>query len=116
MGTEPNAKPAGDAALQRIAALLRSDPSLALREATTFLASAPGHPLALLFLGMARRQIGDLAGAAAILGALAQRRPDSAAVQYELGVTLGFDLTERLQATFGYTFMYWSRVARPGDR
>jgi tetratricopeptide (TPR) repeat protein len=89
MGTEPNAKPAGDAALQRIAALLRSDPSLALREATTFLASAPGHPLALLFLGMARRQIGDLAGATAILEALAQRRPDSAAVQYELGVTLG---------------------------
>jgi len=34
----------------------------------------------------------------------------------ELGVTLGYDLTCRLRATFGYTFIYWSHVARPGDQ
>lgn len=34
----------------------------------------------------------------------------------ELGLTLGYDLTPRLRATAGYTFIYWSRVARPGDQ
>ncbi|MCC6124343.1 MAG: BBP7 family outer membrane beta-barrel protein [Pirellulales bacterium] len=34
----------------------------------------------------------------------------------ELGITLGYDLTERLQATLGYSFIYWSRVARPTDQ
>jgi len=34
----------------------------------------------------------------------------------ELGATLGFDLTSRLRATFGYSFLYWSRVARPADQ
>ena len=33
----------------------------------------------------------------------------------ELGLNLGYDFTCRLRATFGYTLMYWSRVARPGD-
>jgi hypothetical protein len=34
----------------------------------------------------------------------------------ELGLTLGYDLTCRLRATVGYSFMYWSNVARPGDQ
>ncbi len=34
----------------------------------------------------------------------------------ELGITLGYDLTRRLRATFGYTLIYWSRVARAGDQ
>jgi hypothetical protein len=34
----------------------------------------------------------------------------------ELGVTLGYDITSRMKATFGYSFLYWSRVARPGDQ
>jgi len=38
------------------------------------------------------------------------------AVMPELGVTIGYDLTCRLRATFGYTFLYISRVARPGDQ
>ncbi|TWU04504.1 hypothetical protein Pla52n_25450 [Stieleria varia] len=41
---------------------------------------------------------------------------DDFAVIPELGVTLGYALSDRLQATLGYTFMYWSRVARPGDQ
>jgi len=34
----------------------------------------------------------------------------------ELGVTVGYDLTCRLKATFGYTFLYWSRVVRPAEQ
>jgi len=34
----------------------------------------------------------------------------------EFGITLGYDLTPRLRATFGYTFIYWSNVARAGDQ
>ncbi|MBN2473528.1 MAG: BBP7 family outer membrane beta-barrel protein [Pirellulales bacterium] len=37
-------------------------------------------------------------------------------VMPELGITVGYDLTRRLRATFGYTLFYWSRVARPGDQ
>lgn len=33
----------------------------------------------------------------------------------ELGVTLGYKITPRLKATAGYTLIYWSHVARPGD-
>ncbi len=38
------------------------------------------------------------------------------AVVPELGLTLGYDLTRRLRATFGYTFLYWSKVARPANQ
>jgi hypothetical protein len=34
----------------------------------------------------------------------------------ELGLTVGYALTPRLRATFGYTFIYWSNVARAGDQ
>ncbi len=34
----------------------------------------------------------------------------------EIGLTLGYDLTPRLKATVGYTLLYWSDVARPGDQ
>jgi len=38
------------------------------------------------------------------------------AVLPELGVTLEYQLTRRLSATFGYRILYWSRVARPADQ
>ena len=34
----------------------------------------------------------------------------------ELGVNFEYLITRRLSATFGYTVVYWSRVARPGDQ
>ena len=34
----------------------------------------------------------------------------------ELSTTLGFYLTPRLRFTVGYTIIYWSNVARPGDQ
>ena len=37
-------------------------------------------------------------------------------VMPEIGFTLGYDLTSRLKATAGYTLLYWSNVARPGDQ
>jgi len=78
-----------DVALQRIRALLRSDPALAVREAEAILRVAPGQPVAALFLAMALRQLGNLQGALAILEPLSQQQQKAAAVQYELGVTLG---------------------------
>ncbi len=34
----------------------------------------------------------------------------------ELGLTLGYDISCHLKATLGYTFIYWSQVARAGDQ
>jgi hypothetical protein len=34
----------------------------------------------------------------------------------EIGIMVGYDLTSNLRATLGYTFLYWSTVARPGDQ
>jgi hypothetical protein len=34
----------------------------------------------------------------------------------ELGLTLGCNITNRTKATFGYSLLYWSQVARPGDQ
>jgi hypothetical protein len=47
---------------------------------------------------------------------IGQYNRDQFAVIPELGVTLGCDLTCRLRATFGYTFLYWNRVARPANQ
>ncbi len=41
---------------------------------------------------------------------------DNFAMVSELGATLGYDVAPRLRATVGYTFLYWSVVARPGDQ
>jgi len=38
------------------------------------------------------------------------------AVVPELGVNLGYQITDNLTATIGYTFMYWTNVVRPGDQ
>ena len=38
------------------------------------------------------------------------------AVVPEIGVTLGYDITQRLRFNVGYSFIYWSRVARPGEQ
>lgn len=34
----------------------------------------------------------------------------------EVGVTVGYDVTSRLQLTMGYNMIYWSNVLRPGDQ
>jgi hypothetical protein len=37
-------------------------------------------------------------------------------VMPELGFTIGYDISCRWKATCGYTFLYWSKVVRPGDQ
>lgn len=44
------------------------------------------------------------------------RERNEFAVIPELGINLGYDVTPNLRATLGYSFIYWSRVARPGDQ
>ena len=49
-------------------------------------------------------------------GNIGQFTQDEFAVVPEFGATLGYQLTDRLRATVGYTFIYWSNVVRPGDQ
>ncbi|MBB3207197.1 hypothetical protein FHS27_003016 [Rhodopirellula rubra] len=41
---------------------------------------------------------------------------DEFSVLPELNMKLGYQLTDQLRATFGYTFLYMSNVVRPGDQ
>jgi Putative beta barrel porin-7 (BBP7) len=38
------------------------------------------------------------------------------AVVPDVSLTVGYQVTEHLSITFGYNFLYWSNVARPGDQ
>src|SRR5262249_15174735 len=40
---------------------------------------------------------------------------DQFAVVPEVGINVGYQVTEHLRAFVGYSFLYWSNVARPGD-
>jgi predicted Zn-dependent protease len=84
------AEPAGtlDQALDRALRLMTSSPVLAERQAREILALVPGEPRARLVIGMARRRLGDLAGARETLGPLAGEQPRSAQIAYELGESL----------------------------
>jgi hypothetical protein len=41
---------------------------------------------------------------------------DRFAVVPEVGINIGYQITKCLRASVGYTFLYWSAVARPGDQ
>jgi len=77
-----------NAAVQRAAALLASEPALAERQAREILKRAPADPRAGLILGSARRRLGDPTAARAVLEPLARAYPRAANTQYELGMTL----------------------------
>lgn len=55
-------------------------------------------------------------GMSALASNIGDYKQDGFSVIPELGITVGYDLTCRLKATFGYTFLYWSRVVRPADQ
>jgi tetratricopeptide (TPR) repeat protein len=78
-----------EVALKHAGELLSTQPALAEEQAREILKAAPHHPLATLFLGIARRQLDDAAGALEILARLAEAQPGWAPAHYELGVTLG---------------------------
>jgi tetratricopeptide (TPR) repeat protein len=78
-----------DVALTHTARLLATQPALAAEQASEILKVAPGHPLATLLLGVARRSCGDPAAAVQILEPLVAGQPKWAAAHYEYGVALG---------------------------
>lgn len=77
-----------DTALAHTKRLLKSNPVLAAEQASEILKVAPNHPLATLLLGMARRMVGDAAGALQLLEPLAATQPNWAAAHYERGLAL----------------------------
>ena len=78
-----------ETALGHASQLLGSHPAAALAQAREVLAVVPGHPQAQLIEGKALRLLGDLAGARAVLAALAAAQPRSAASALELGLAAG---------------------------
>ncbi|MEQ1930299.1 MAG: sulfotransferase [Parvularculaceae bacterium] len=76
-----------ESALARGAELLRRDPRLAEEQAAVILKAAPGYPQAILLDAQAKRRLGAVAAAAAILRKLALDQPRAAAVFVELALT-----------------------------
>ncbi len=89
MNETPELAGALDAELAQVQRLLASDAALAAKKAEQILALAPGHPLATLLLGIARRLTGDTAGSIAALEPLTRSQPNWAAVHYEFGRSSG---------------------------
>jgi tetratricopeptide (TPR) repeat protein len=85
-----SAEPVGtvEQALDQAVRLVRDRPDLALKQTAEILQRLPGHPLALLVEGMARRAQGDIPAALRILEPLARSQPTAAAVHFELGLAL----------------------------
>jgi Flp pilus assembly protein TadD len=85
------AEPAGtvEMALTHAARLLESQPAAAAEQADEILRVVPNHPIAQLILGAARRALGDIDGALAVLEPLTNSQPLAAAAHYEHGVALG---------------------------
>lgn len=74
--------------LGRIERLLSSDPAQAEAAATRIVAADPRHTMALLFQGIARRLLGNPAGAIDVLEPLCERAPDAPLPQLQLGLAL----------------------------
>jgi hypothetical protein len=55
-------------------------------------------------------------GLLALPSNIGQFNRDKFSVVPELGVSLGYQLTERLRVTVGYNFLYWTNVLRPGNQ
>ena len=85
-----SSEPAGSVAtaLSHTRHLLYASPEHAAEQAHAILAEVPGHPQALLYLGIAERRSGNGSAALATLGKLAQDQPLSADTAFEYAVTL----------------------------
>ena len=77
-----------DVALAHATRLMQSDPELAAEQAGEVLKVAPGHPVATLLLGYARRVTGKTDAALQILEPLTRAQPNWATAHYELGLVL----------------------------
>lgn len=74
--------------LAHIEQLLSTDPALADQQAAEFLAEEPGHAMALLFQGIARRLRNETQSAIEILEPLCARCPDAPLAHLQLGLAL----------------------------
>ena len=74
--------------LTDIEGLLHSDPARAAQQASEFLATVPGHPMALLLQGIACRLLGDAGTAIEILSPLSVAHPEAPLVHLQLGLAL----------------------------
>src|SRR6267142_1533820 len=77
-----------DVAVQHAARLLPSAPHMAAEQAQEILKVAPEHPAALLLLGVARRNNGELERAVEVLSALAGAHPRWPLAHYEHALAL----------------------------
>jgi hypothetical protein len=59
---------------------------------------------------------GYVGGLLALRNNIGDRERDVFSVVPEVSVTVGYYVTDRLRATLGYNFLYWSHVVRPGDQ
>ena len=71
--------------LAEVQRLLFTDAARAAVQAEQILLATPGHPVATLLLGVARRFTGNASGAVETLEPLTRSQPDHAAVHYEFG-------------------------------
>lgn len=78
-----------EVALAHARRLLQQDPAAAAEQAAEILKAVPGHPVAQLLLGVARRSSGAVAEAIQILTALSKQHPQWAIAHFELGLALG---------------------------
>lgn len=74
--------------LEEAQAMLVSDPGAAATRAEAILRAQPNDPRAALILASARRRLGEVAGAHAVLAPLSRAFPRAALTQYELGLVL----------------------------
>src|SRR5262249_10830358 len=58
----------------------------------------------------------NLGGLLALSSNIGQRSKDRTVVIPQLGVQVGYQITCNLRAYVGYTFLYWSEVARAGNQ
>src|SRR5262249_41200641 len=78
-----------ETALAHAFRLLEQQPALALEQAGEILKAVPGHPIAMLVVGAAKRALGATAAALAPPEPLARSQPKAGAVHYEYGLALG---------------------------
>jgi tetratricopeptide (TPR) repeat protein len=76
-------------ALAHAARLLEKQPAAAAAQAGEILRAIPDHPIATMLLGAARRALGDIDGALAVLEPLVKSQPNAPAPHYELALALG---------------------------
>jgi len=86
-----------DVAVQHAARLLPGAPRAAAEQAQEILKVVPEHPAALLLLGVARRNSGELASAVEVLSALARAHPQWPLAHYEQALALSLT-DQHLQA------------------